>query len=366
MTNNMYVAVFDEKGNKKGMTYPKRARGLIKKGRAVPCGENQIQLCGFCPSELNSEDITMSDNTINNTNINNDNIEQKQNLHNIPFIAKDWHFVADTKKVGNRMFFNNYVDDLVCGFSLGNWNWDWVEIFNTMRLEKNSIYTISFWLNGGENDRNDSQCQFFYFSYDNPYNHEEILKALEAKSIFMLNRNYIKYKAHCNGWYLYELPVVTDDKEFTELRFVAQCAPCAIISANPNEDISQLPLSEPPKNVPQRSNLVFPEGYPRNCSWSHLVFGDENKVKNNSDKNANFNDVNMNITDNDDDSVYFEDVANDISRDIAKQIRNAIFENFEESIDDIDDIDVKEIVTELLENADFDEYNQIIKDALTE
>ena len=56
------VIVVDEFGNEYGATYPKRARGLVKSGRARFIDENRI--CLACPPNINeiTEGIEMSDN----------------------------------------------------------------------------------------------------------------------------------------------------------------------------------------------------------------------------------------------------------------------------------------------------------------
>ena len=61
MTKN--IVVVDEQGNEYEATYPKRAKGLVKNGRARFVGENKI--CLACPPDMISEDKKMSDNTIN-------------------------------------------------------------------------------------------------------------------------------------------------------------------------------------------------------------------------------------------------------------------------------------------------------------
>jgi len=64
------VLVVDENGKEYGATYPKRAKGLVKNGRARFIDEHTI--CLACPPDKEiSEDINMSD---NNTNI----IEQNE------------------------------------------------------------------------------------------------------------------------------------------------------------------------------------------------------------------------------------------------------------------------------------------------
>ena len=57
------VVVLDEQGKKIGMTYPKRARGLVKKGRAR-CVD-ACTICLACPPDMDLEDIRMNDNNIN-------------------------------------------------------------------------------------------------------------------------------------------------------------------------------------------------------------------------------------------------------------------------------------------------------------
>ena len=55
------VIVVDEQGNEYEATYPKRAKGLVKKGRARFVEENTI--CLACPPNENLEDKEMSENT---------------------------------------------------------------------------------------------------------------------------------------------------------------------------------------------------------------------------------------------------------------------------------------------------------------
>ena len=54
------ITVVDEKGNEYEATYPKRAKGLVKNGRAHFIGENRI--CLMRPPNSKSEDNNMSDN----------------------------------------------------------------------------------------------------------------------------------------------------------------------------------------------------------------------------------------------------------------------------------------------------------------
>ena len=57
------IVVVDEQGNEYEATYPKRAKGLVKNGRARFINENTI--CLACPPNIELEDKTMSENTLN-------------------------------------------------------------------------------------------------------------------------------------------------------------------------------------------------------------------------------------------------------------------------------------------------------------
>ena len=56
------VVVLDEQGKKIGVTYPKRARGLVKKGRARYA--DAYTICLACPPDEDLEDMKMNDNNV--------------------------------------------------------------------------------------------------------------------------------------------------------------------------------------------------------------------------------------------------------------------------------------------------------------
>ena len=61
------IIVVDEQGNVYEATYPKRAMGLVKNGRARFIEENKI--CLLCPPEIEMEDNKMSENKKVNENV---------------------------------------------------------------------------------------------------------------------------------------------------------------------------------------------------------------------------------------------------------------------------------------------------------
>ncbi len=61
------IIVVDELGNEYEATYPKRAKGLVKNGRARFINDNKI--CLLCPPEIETEDNKMSENINVNENV---------------------------------------------------------------------------------------------------------------------------------------------------------------------------------------------------------------------------------------------------------------------------------------------------------
>ena len=87
MTNNQTVVVISEHGEVVGKTYPKRAAGLVKKGRAEFLSEYVIRLKDFCPTEK-SEEINMDIN--------------ERIINNQPTVTPKTAFSADSSKTGQK------------------------------------------------------------------------------------------------------------------------------------------------------------------------------------------------------------------------------------------------------------------------
>ena len=81
MTKN--IIVVDETGKVYEATYPKRAKGLVKNGRARFINENTI--CLACPPDQNLEDNTM----LENTNITSEKLTMDYCLQQIEAILND-------------------------------------------------------------------------------------------------------------------------------------------------------------------------------------------------------------------------------------------------------------------------------------
>ncbi|MCL1878264.1 MAG: hypothetical protein FWF80_05355 [Defluviitaleaceae bacterium] len=163
---------------------------------------------------------------------------------------------------------------------LGDWHKHWSAInAPAMRLKKNTDYMFAFWLNGGENDRHKEVCQFkIYFDGDG-----------ENPLIFRLNRNYIKPTKYNGGWYRYEIPFNTGDSDGEDveitLQFAAMDAHCAFMPDHPALDALS-DEARPDPRIPQRHNIVFTDGWPRDTGWSYLAFGDDVAVEHHGHENG--------------------------------------------------------------------------------
>lgn len=245
---NKNVIVTDEYGKQIGLTYLKRAKGLVKHGRAVYTGECEIRLTNGCPSVI-TEDKTM----------------------NALYIEpRSFHPVEGCE---NNIFSRSYISSFLDGrlqetLMLGDWQWNWSEAASEpLELQPNTDYVLTFWLNGGENDQYNETCDFRILFTDDPAQSVDRQNEL----IYKLNRHYIRPAKSIDGWELYEIPFRTEEKRYTFLKFAAMRAPMAILPAGDVSDYADLadrphPLAEGKK---QRPNIVFDSGYPEGYADSN-------------------------------------------------------------------------------------------------
>lgn len=254
------VRVLDGEGNEIGMTYPRRAAGLVKKGRAYYMNDFIIRLNmsdATLPDGRQRSEVMKMDNHIT---IDSTRKETENQILKLYFEPRKWSFNQTCKdNVGNRSFMTGPDGVLAEGYMIGNWSHAWTEIVSeTLLLPKNTDCSFTFWLNGGENDRNDEVCRFEVIFNNN----------FEQRLNYNLNRNYIRPVKKLNGWELYEIPFRTENNEYTELRFVAQRAYLTILAARDVSEYADLPDTVDPfeGERPQRHNIIFSDGFPTN-SW---------------------------------------------------------------------------------------------------
>ena len=233
MTKNIIVT--DANGDIIGTTYPKRAKGLVKNGRACFAGSDTIRM---------SASVDPSDT----------NISEDKSMIYITFKGDEW-----LRRDVDISFMSNVIDGSVTeALMLGSWNnGQKVAQSRIFMLTPNTEYRFVFWLNGGENESGDETCEFkvaFFSDWENA-------------NVYKLNRGYIRPLLHQKGWELYELPFKTPDVEgdvSVTFAFVANKAPMAVLPAL--EPSAYADLKDEPDEFedyrPQRHNIVFKDGWP--------------------------------------------------------------------------------------------------------
>lgn len=193
-----------------------------------------------------------------------------------------YQFGSNRQVSVERSFINDFDGSLVESLMFGGWNEPYVKVGSRhFSLLPNTEYCFVFWLNGGENDKNNEICQLQITFFDNPGD----------CCTYKLNRNYIKPLLHRQGWELYSIPFVTPDVEQgvigseqvsaspvgaeqggfatasvvdTRFSFVSGNAPMAVKPAKEPSFYAEWE-DEPDEFAkwrPQRHNLVFEDGWP--------------------------------------------------------------------------------------------------------
>lgn len=257
MTKN--VTVTDETGKYIGATYPKRARGLVRNGRARYVDDCTIRLSARAgPSDIKSE------------------VKQ---MNYIYFKPREWHSNGSDSVRQNiffesgasveRSFTSGFDGGLVETVMIGGWNTARAEIVSKIySLMPDTDYCFVFWLNGGENDKQSEICQLriAFSGYS------------DCCNVYKLNRNFIRPLLHHQGWELYSIPFKTPEAASaavevpvinTQLSFLSGNAPMAIQAAE-EPDYYKDWVDEPDEFAgqrPQRHNIVFEDGWPARTAY---------------------------------------------------------------------------------------------------
>ncbi|MCH5251496.1 MAG: hypothetical protein J1F22_00860 [Lachnospiraceae bacterium] len=267
--NGQTVRVLDEQGTLIGYTYPKRAKGLVKKCRAEFVSDKEIRLNKQGPTYENMEDKEM-DNLTNNT---------ETNYNFITVNPREWQKNPSSgeKTVWDCFIISNPLagavdseESMVEILSVGQWEWKGASRVTNgfQELVPETEYHLIFWLNGGENDRADETCQLQILFTDS--NVTATNAEFSDGLCFRLNRSYIKPLKKYKGWEYYDIPFTTTKAKYTQWQFVADRAPMAVMPAKEPEVYKDLPdvpdIYEAER--PQRHNIVFEDGWPVNQWYS--------------------------------------------------------------------------------------------------
>ena len=307
MTKN--IKVTDANGDIIGTTYLKRAKGLVKNGRACFAGDDTIR--------MSASDDSSGIKTIS---------EEKSMIY-ITFKGDEW-----LRNDVDISFMSNPIDGAVTeSLMLGSW-----EIKPTVAqsrifmLTPNTDYRFVCWINGGENEAGNETCEFRVAFFSN----------WENCNVYKLNRSYIRPLLHQKGWELYELPFRTPDVEgdvSVTFSFVANRAPMAVLPAL--EPSAYADLKDEPDEFedyrPQRHNIFFRDGWPSITQYGGDKYSTEvirKKVRN--QKSFSFDSKGFRKGKND--FVTDEEEAWDEISDLHDEIDDML-DDIEDNLDDLSD-----------------------------
>lgn len=207
------IKVTDKQGNLIGTTYPKRAKGLVKNGRAEYISGCEIRLNTHAPIASDTEDKIMS--------------------KVINFNAREFKFDKRCdNNVGSRLFITDCFGEDTEVFEIGNWGWDWTQIICEKQLERNTDYIFRFAMTGGICDTHDETSQFVICPVAEG---KDISAAWEDRYTYSLAQAEYKpaiSKRWGSGFVrIYEIPFNTYDCEKFTFIFIAMHAAAKIFPA---------------------------------------------------------------------------------------------------------------------------------------
>ena len=341
--NGQTVCVLDEHDAVIGYTYPKRAKGLVKKCRAEFVSDQVIRLYKQCPTYENMEDIEMD------------------NMNYITINPKEWRKNPDgsNKTVCDRFMISNPLAGVIPSapsmvevLSVGAWDWNCTShVTNGFQtLEPNTEYHFVFWLNGGENDRSDETCQLQILFTDD--NFIASAKEFETGLCYRLNRGYIKPLKKYKGWEYYDIPFTTTQAKYTQFQLVTDRAPMALMQAEKPEVYQNLQNLVDPyeKQRPQRHNIVFEDGWPSDTRW----YSTENLARSqvNAAHGHEKGQAFQNMDFASDIRESFADMKENIKDEITEELQDELEDLQEEILDSIKvEIDIDGLRDEVMESV---------------
>lgn len=246
----------------------------------------------------------------------------------IYFNAREWNIVSDSaSSKGERTFVTDFENGLSEAYCIGDKTQNVTEIgTKQLVLEKNTKYTFYFWVKIDRNLRNEAVCQL-QIVYNGDF---------ENRRVYVLSNGNIRAAKTVDGWQLFEIPFVTEDNEFTQLRFMAKQSVCSIIpgkeasnyaslkddavsdeasAEEENTDSTASDSDDPFKNISDGFKSFFSQFDTQKKESSEA----DNKS---ADPFAAFNDL-------------AKQIKRDVQREVNKNIRNDIYSDIRAMKDEI-------------------------------
>jgi hypothetical protein len=186
------IAVTDALGNTYANTYLRRAKGLVKKGRAGWIGNRRIRL--LAPPQKFEEVLTM------------------ERIHNrLIFNASDWEFIEEQFNIGDRHMMTDLFNEQVMGYTLSNWNWKWAQIATQPQtLQPNCEHFLRLWVLSERGYGNGTHIQLEIVMYDEAPEMAETIT-------YYLHGWMLKPVLEYDKWRLFEFKF--DTKGFQHVQF---------------------------------------------------------------------------------------------------------------------------------------------------
>ena len=217
------IVVTDADGKTIGSTYPKRAKGLVKNGRAEYADDQTIRL-----------KFTRAPTAVDTT-------EEHKMSKVINFNAREFRLDEKcTSNVGERSYQTSSIGSFEM-WEIGNWSWDWTQIVSEKKLEKNTDYIFRFAMTGGHCDTFDATSKFILCGTDG---YETLEAAWEDRMTFELAQSryepIISKRDKTGLLRVFEIPFNSGEKENWRIVFVAMHAVARFFTAPDNAAFEKL------------------------------------------------------------------------------------------------------------------------------
>ena len=200
-----------------GSTYPKRAKGLVKNGRAEYADDQTIRL-----------KFTRAPTAVDTT-------EEHKMSKVINFNAREFRLDETcTDNVGERSYQTTSLGSFEM-WEIGDWSWSWTQIVSGKKLEKNTDYIFRFAMTGGHCDTFDETSKVILNAKDG---YDTLEAAWGDRMTYELAQSkyepVISKRDKTGLLRVFEIPFNTAEHEEWEIRFVAMHSVARFFAAPDN------------------------------------------------------------------------------------------------------------------------------------
>lgn len=212
------IVVTDADGKTIGSTYPKRAKGLVKNGRAEYADDQTICLrFTRAPTAVDTTEEHKMSKVINFN-------AREFRLDETCVTLDDDGNVIGRSNVGERAYQTTSLGSFEM-WEIGDWGWNWTQIVSEKKLEKNTDYILRFAMTGGHCDTFDETSKVILNAKDG-YDTPEA--AWEDRMTFDIAQSkyepVISKRDKTGLLRVFEIPFYSGEHEEWEIRFVAMHA----------------------------------------------------------------------------------------------------------------------------------------------